>query len=57
MRFSGLFAWLMWRGIYVSKAPRSWTAGARLADWVIELFFRAVSRRRDEVRSEKYEVQ
>ncbi|MFN8538823.1 MAG: NAD(P)/FAD-dependent oxidoreductase [Thermomicrobiales bacterium] len=39
MRFSGLFAWLMWRGIYVSKLPGLDRKVRVLADWVIELFF------------------
>jgi NADH dehydrogenase len=39
MRFSGLFAWLMWRGIYVSKLPGLDRKVRVCADWLIELFF------------------
>lgn len=39
MRFSGLFAWFMWRGIYLSKLPGLERKVRVLADWVIELFF------------------
>jgi NADH dehydrogenase len=38
-RFSGLFAWLMWRGIYVGKLPGLERKVYVLADWIIELFF------------------
>jgi NADH dehydrogenase len=38
-RFSGLFAWLMWRGIYLSKLPGLERKVRVLVDWVIELFF------------------
>jgi NADH dehydrogenase len=39
MRFSGLFAWLMWRGIYLSKLPGLDRKIRVLVDWTIELFF------------------
>jgi NADH dehydrogenase len=38
-RFSGLLAWLMWRGIYLSKLPGLERKVRVLADWLIELFF------------------
>jgi NADH dehydrogenase len=37
--FSGLLAWLMWRGIYLSKLPGLERKVRVLVDWVIELFF------------------
>jgi NADH dehydrogenase len=37
--FSGLFAWLMWRGIYLSKLPGLERQVRVLTDWIIELFF------------------
>jgi len=39
VQFSGLFAWLMWRGIYLSKLPGLDRKVRVLTDWVIELFF------------------
>jgi NADH:quinone reductase (non-electrogenic) len=39
VRFSGLFAWLLWRGIYLSKLPGRERKVRVLVDWVIELFF------------------
>jgi NADH:ubiquinone reductase (H+-translocating) len=39
VRFSGLLAWLMWRGIYLSKLPGLERKVRVLVDWVIELFF------------------
>jgi NADH dehydrogenase len=39
MRFSGLFAWLMWRGIYLAKLPGLERKIRVLFDWTIELFF------------------
>ena len=39
MRFSGLLAWLMWRGIYLSKLPGMERKIRVLMDWTIELFF------------------
>ncbi len=37
--FSGLLAWLMWRGIYLSKLPGLSRKVRVLSDWLIELFF------------------
>jgi NADH:ubiquinone reductase (H+-translocating) len=37
--FSGLLAWLMWRGIYLSKLPGMERKIRVLMDWTIELFF------------------
>jgi NADH dehydrogenase len=39
MRFSGLLAWLMWRGIYLAKLPGLERKIRVLMDWTIELFF------------------
>lgn len=39
VRFSGLIAWLMWRGIYLSKLPGLERKLRVLVDWTIELFF------------------
>jgi NADH:ubiquinone reductase (H+-translocating) len=39
VRFSGLLAWLMWRGIYFSKLPGRERKIRVLIDWAIELFF------------------
>jgi len=39
VRFSGLLAWLMWRGIYLSKLPGRERKVRVLVDWIIELFF------------------
>jgi NADH dehydrogenase len=39
MRFSGLLAWLMWRGIYLAKLPGSERKIRVLMDWAVELFF------------------
>ena len=39
MRFSGLLAWLMWRGIYMAKLPGLERKIRVLIDWTIELFF------------------
>jgi NADH:ubiquinone reductase (H+-translocating) len=39
VRFSGLLAWLMWRGIYLSKLPGRERKIRVLIDWAIELFF------------------
>ena len=38
-RFSGFFAWLLWRGIYWMKLPGLERKIRVLSDWVIELFF------------------
>ena len=37
--FSGLLAWLLWRGIYLSKLPSLERKVRVMVDWVIELFF------------------
>ena len=39
MRFRGLAAWLLWRGIYLSKLPGLERKVRVLTDWVIEFFF------------------
>jgi NADH:ubiquinone reductase (H+-translocating) len=39
VRFSGLLAWAMWRGIYLSKLPGSERKIRVLMDWTVELFF------------------
>jgi NADH dehydrogenase len=39
LRFSGLLAWFMWRGIYLSKLPGLERRIRVLMDWTIELFF------------------
>jgi NADH dehydrogenase len=39
MHFSGLLAWFMWRGIYLSKLPGLERKIRVLMDWTIELFF------------------
>jgi NADH dehydrogenase len=39
LRFSGLLAWLMWRGIYLSKLPGIERKVRVLMDWSVELFF------------------
>jgi NADH:ubiquinone reductase (H+-translocating) len=39
LRFSGLFAWIMWRGIYVAKLPGLERKARVLLDWTFELFF------------------
>jgi NADH dehydrogenase len=38
-RFSGFLAWLLWRGIYLSKLPGGERKLRVLGDWIIELFF------------------
>jgi NADH dehydrogenase len=39
LRFAGFFAWLLWRGVYLSKLP-GWERKLRVSvDWIIELFF------------------
>ncbi len=37
--FSGLLAWLLWRGIYLAKLPGLERKVRVMVDWVIELFF------------------
>jgi NADH dehydrogenase len=39
VRFRGLFAWLLWRGIYLGKLPGMERRIRVLSDWLIELFF------------------
>ncbi len=39
VRFSGLLAWIMWRGVYVSKLPGLERKIRVLIDWTTELFF------------------
>jgi len=39
VRFSGLLAWMMWRGIYVSKLPGLERKTRVLVNWTFELFF------------------
>jgi NADH dehydrogenase len=39
VRFSGLFAWLVWRGVYLLKLPGLERKIRVLVDWAIELFF------------------
>jgi NADH dehydrogenase len=39
MRFSGLLAWFMWRGIYLGKLPGLERKIRVLVDWTVELFF------------------
>ena len=37
-RFSGFFAWLLWRGIYLGKLP-GWDRKVRVAiDWLLDIF-------------------
>ena len=37
--FSGFFAWLLWRGIYLGKLPGLDRKVRVMADWLLELFF------------------
>jgi NADH dehydrogenase len=39
VKFSGFFAWVLWRGIYLSKLPGLERKVRVLSDWMIELFF------------------
>jgi len=39
VRFSGLLAWLIWRGVYLSKLPGAERKIRVLMDWTVELFF------------------
>jgi NADH dehydrogenase len=39
VRFSGLLAWVMWRGIYLGKLPGLERKIRVLVDWTVELFF------------------
>ncbi len=38
-RFSGLFAWLLWRAVYLGKLPGFERKARVLVDWLLELFF------------------
>ena len=38
-RFSGLVAWLMWRGIYLAKLPGLEKRVRVLLDWILDLVF------------------
>ena len=38
-RFSGFLAWLMWRGIYLSKLPNFEKQLRVLLDWILDIFF------------------
>ncbi|GAA1287746.1 hypothetical protein Psi02_70380 [Planotetraspora silvatica] len=38
-RLSGLFAWLLWRAVYLAKLPGGERKARVLADWLIELAF------------------
>jgi NADH dehydrogenase len=39
LRFSGFFAWLLWRAVYLSKLPGLERKVRVVGDWIIELFF------------------
>jgi NADH dehydrogenase len=39
MQFSGIFAWLLWRGIYLSKLPGLEKKVRVAIDWTLDLFF------------------
>jgi NADH dehydrogenase len=39
VRFSGLLAWFLWRGIYLGKLPGLERKVRVVTDWIIELFF------------------
>jgi NADH dehydrogenase len=39
LKFSGLFAWLLWRGVYLSKLPGLERKVRVFTDWTLELFF------------------
>src|SRR5713101_8455546 len=39
LRFSGLFAWFLWRGIYLAKLPSLERKVRVSVDWLVELFF------------------
>ena len=39
VRFSGLLAWFIWRGIYLSKLPGLERKVRVMVDWIIELYF------------------
>jgi NADH dehydrogenase len=37
--FSGLLAWILWRGLYLSKLPGFEKKVRVLLDWILDLFF------------------
>jgi NADH:quinone reductase (non-electrogenic) len=37
-RFKGLFAWLLWRGVYVTKFPGLDGQLRLIADWILDVF-------------------
>jgi NADH dehydrogenase len=39
VHFSGFLAWLLWRGVYLTKLPGAERKLRVLIDWSIELFF------------------
>jgi len=39
VRFSGFFAWLLWRGVYLAKLPGLERKIRVLINWTVELFF------------------
>ena len=39
LRFAGVFAWILWRAIYLAKLPGTDRKVRVLVDWVVELFF------------------
>ncbi len=39
MQFSGILAWLLWRGIYLSKLPGLEKKVRVAIDWTLDLFF------------------
>jgi NADH dehydrogenase len=39
MKFSGVVAWWMWRGVYLAKLPRLAKKLRVAADWTLDLFF------------------
>jgi NADH dehydrogenase len=39
LKFSGLLAWLMWRGIYLVKLPGLEKRVRVLLDWIVDIFF------------------
>ncbi|MFO0969525.1 MAG: NAD(P)/FAD-dependent oxidoreductase [Gemmataceae bacterium] len=39
VRFSGLFAWLLWRFVYLTKLPRLEKKLRVALDWLLEIFF------------------
>jgi NADH dehydrogenase len=38
-KFSGFFAWFLWRSLYLSKLPGLERKVRVVGDWTIELFF------------------